>query len=647
MRLKHSYAIIAIAVVCMLAGCQSRDLDVNNIDMTAELNMGVALPMGSIHFTVGDFFNSEVSNFYVDTTDNKGILTWKDTFTIAKNFHQVDLAQYLTEKKVTLNFYDKIHEAFPAIPIIGENITLPGTGTQIKDIEFNLPLKLTGINHPDSIARERLDSARIEMASFSSLIAPVNFNFQWEWIDEVKLDLGEQIRRDEGNTVVIYQKGRDSYAFNEMIPTNVDKFSIHMLKQGTPPGIIQVVDTCNFKILISFTIPVGESVTFSPNSGLDYTMGVRFIDYSAIWGRYSRSKDMADENLVDLAGAWEGVDFIHNSNVPFADPKVDMHIVTQVAGALKIDGDYLYTIDSHGVKHEATFKRGDQTYKNFPRQFEDGEYLHPTKSQIGDSTTNMIIRFDKSEEKGHIDRLFENMPMKLGYKFGVDFNYESKDSDGKIVDQIRITPNTSIRIDAVFTLPLDFGQGMHLEYADTIKNLDINQFRIDSLIGSSNVVKSTDTKELKLIIRALNEIPLDLKVYLRCLDEKGNIIKDPNDTTMPLTLIEGDTLLLEAPNFIQDNTGQWIPQQAQMREFVVSIPQYKLDKFPDIKNIVYFAFIDNSTLDAAYEKGMKNVPITNKQGLTLSLGLSANIGAVLNLNGINNPSNSGDNTNQQ
>lgn len=219
----------------MLSGCQSRDLDVNNIDMTAELNMGLALPMGSIHFTVGDFFNSEVSNFYVDTTDNKGILTWKDTFTIAKNFHQVDLAQYLTEKKVTLNFYDKIHEAFPEIPVIGTDITLPGTGTQIKDIEFNLPLKLTGINHPDSIARERLDSARIEMASFSSLIAPVNFNFQWEWIDEVKLDLGEQIRRDEGNTVVIYQKGRDSYAFNEMIPTNVDKMaSLFLCAQMNP-----------------------------------------------------------------------------------------------------------------------------------------------------------------------------------------------------------------------------------------------------------------------------------------------------------------------------------------------------------------------------------------------------------------------------
>ena len=104
MSFKHLHAIIAIVAGCMLASCHS-DIDLNNIDTKSEVEMGLALPVGSIHATIGDFFGKGMGKFYVDSVDNHGVITWRDTFRIARNFHQVDLAQYISEKELTLNVF--------------------------------------------------------------------------------------------------------------------------------------------------------------------------------------------------------------------------------------------------------------------------------------------------------------------------------------------------------------------------------------------------------------------------------------------------------------------------------------------------------------------------------------------------------------
>ena len=629
MKLKHFYAILTVLLGGLLAGCHS-DINFDNIDPKAELNMGVALPVGSIHFTIGDFFGTGFGNFYIDSIgDNKDVITWKDTFVIAKNFHQVDLAQYISKKQMTLNFYDEIKKQYPLIP---EGMVIPVTGNGIPvEIPFEIPLKLTGINDPATVSSERLDRARIEMASFSSVLKTINMSdFKWEWLDNVRMYLGTQIHRDENDTVVIYDKNRDSFGgFNEEIPTNVDNFTINLLKDGITG---QVVDSCNFKIFVTFTIPTGETMMVNQNSGFDYALGVRFIDYTAIWGKFARSTDMYDENVVDLSGSWEGVDFISKSKVPFADPRIQMNIVTKVAGAMKINGDYLYSIDTEGVKHEASFKRGNQTYKNFPHQFEDGEFLDPQTSAIGDSTTNMILKFDKSPENGHIDELFKNMPQQLGYKFGVDFNYEYQRPDNTRIDQIRITPNTSVRIEAICTLPMDFGQGVFLEYSDTIRDLDLSQIRIDSLLGTAAKLNES---EIHAILKAENDIPLDVNMYLRCLDEKGNIIMDPIDSTMPFIFFEQDTLRLKAPTYAKNADGKWVPQASGETTILASLNTQQLNLIPQVKKIVYSFTIDDKSMKEAYDNGMTDVRLTSKQGLTLSVGLTAQIDAILDFSNIN------------
>ncbi|MBO7457470.1 MAG: hypothetical protein J6T71_06580 [Paludibacteraceae bacterium] len=608
----------------MLSACHS-DIDLNNIDTQAEVEMGLALPVGSFHATIGDFFGKGIGNFYVDSLNNDGVITWKDTFKIARNFHQVDLAQYISEKQLTLNVYDKL----PAALLIGSNKRITGTGDPIT-LDFDMPLKLKGINHPDSLEKERLDSALIEMASFTSIIMTNNLPLEWEWIDQVTLDLGEQLRRPAGNTMVIYDKNRDNYGYNQTIPTEVDNFTINMMKKNSAGQFVvgQVVDSCDFMIHFTFTVPTGTIVDIPEDAGFDYHLGVQFIDYAAIWGKFMRSKDMYDEAVVDLSESWGALDFISKWNVPFADPQIDMAIVTRVAGAMKVDGDYLFSEDAEGNKHYATFKYGASTHQDFHKQFENHEYLDPITSEIGDSTTNMMIPFDKDPERGHIDQLFQNMPQKLGYKFGIDFNYS-------MTPQIRITPNTAIRIDAVCTLPFIFNQGLSMDYIDTISDINLSQYSIDSLLKEVNFVDTMKATDVTLYLKAQNMIPLDVYASMRCLDAAGLEIKDPDDPTKPLLLFPTDTITLKAPNFVKEG-GNWMPKTPGETLITVQLTKRQLDLLPLIKHIRYTAIINDKSLEDAYSKGLSNIRITDDQGMNLKIGITAHVDAILNLNGDKN-----------
>ena len=614
MKVKHLYALIALMTGSLLVGCHS-DLDLENIDTQAEVEMGVALPVGSIHATIGDFFGKGLGSFYVDSADNQGVITWKDTFKIARNFHQVDLAQYISEKQLTLNVYDKIDVP----PMIGTNKVVTGIGAPVT-LKFDMPLKLSGINHPDSLNKERLDSALIDMASFSSVIKTHNLPLEWDWIDSVTLYLGEQIHRPAGNVMVIYDKDRDNYGYGQTIPTVVDNFVIDLIKDGK---VGQVVDSCNFEIHFTFTIPTGTTVTVPEDAGFDYKLGVQFIDYSAIWGKFLRSKDMYDEALVDLSSSWGELAWISEASVPFAEPKIDMNIVTTVAGALKIDGDYLFAEDVNGMKHFASFQYGSETKQDFHKQYYSSEYLDPITSPIGATTTNMTLHFDKDPQNGHIDELFQNMPQKLGYKFGIDFNYD-------MTPQIRITPNTSISIDAACTLPMIFNKGLHLSYSDTIKDVNLSKYTLESLLEDVDIIDSLTASELKIIIKAQSEIPLDIYATMRCYDKNNKEIKDPTDPSKPLLLFDQDTIQFVAPTY-EYAKGGWQMVKKGETVIIAEITQDKLELLPQVDHIIYYAQIDDRSLAEAYSKGKFNIKLTEDAGLTLKVALTAKTDAYLSI----------------
>lgn len=603
----------------LFTACHS-DVNLNNIDKTTELELGIALPIGSVSATVGDFIGN-VNNIFIDSLNNKGVVTWKDTFKIERNYHQIDLSEYISSKDFYLNVYDKLE----ASHLIGANGKITGIGMPVT-LHFDLPLKLTGIN--DATMHRRIDSALINNASFASIITPQDLPLEWEWVDEVKLNLGSNISRPSGNTMVVYKKGENTAGFNQSIPTTVDNFSLCMMKnRNLDPTKDQqkyasnVIDSLMFGIDFTFTVPAGKVVDVPATAKFRYNLSVQFIDYTAIWGMFTQSTDMYDEDVIDLnKEGWGELSFIQTSCLPFADPKIDMHVITKVAGAMVMQGDYLFAEDVDGNRSYADFDGSPKRYIYFTPE----QYLDPITSTIGDSTTNMVVLFDKDPTRGHIDRLFANMPQKLGYKFNINFNFQQ-------TPQIRIVPNTGVRIEAACTLPLIFNEGLFINYTDTIEDINLTQLSIDSLLADVPSIDTLKTSNLKLVLKAENTLPLSVKAAMRCLDENGQIIMDPENPNKPLCLFPEDTIRIAPPKYTY-SLGNWNMANPGETTIIASLTKQSLSVVPQIKRIVLSAIVDDEALQYAYQQGIFNVRITQDAGLKLKIGLAAQVGAVLNLN---------------
>ena len=608
----RTYLVLALSSVILL-GCRSK-IDLDNIDTTSEVEMGVALPVGSISAKVGDFIEG-ISNIYVED----GVIVWRDTFNSTKNYHQIDLAQYISSDQFSLNVYEQLS----ASGKIGGDGKVTGDGNPMTLI-FDLPLKLNGINNPDSLSSERIDSAQIDNASFASTLSLQGCNLDWDWINKVELDLGDQVSRKAGNIVTVYNRG-DGGGYNQKISTAIDNFSICLMKnrnlnpdQHAIYYPTNVKDTCTFRVRLNFTIPNGTKMDVPSNSRILYNMDVQFIDYTAIWGMFAPSKDMRDEDTVDITESWGDFEFLSRARVPFAEPEINVHVHTHVAGALWLKGDYLFVEDIDNVITYATFNGAHQREEHYSK----GEYLDPYTSLLTDST-DLTVLFDKDPKRGCIDKLFLNTPKNLGYKYNIDIDHMK-------TPQMRITPSTAVHVAADCKLPLIFNQGLHLDYSDTITDVNIGQYSIDSLLDEVDWVDTMKTTDVKLILKSKNTIPLCVKAYMRCLDENDNLLMDPSDPSKPLLLFPDDTIRLAPPTFNYAG-GNWNITEPGETVIIANLTKEKLDLFPQIKSIIYTAVVDDESLDYAFKYNDKfKVRITDDARLTMKIGITAKVDAILN-----------------
>lgn len=595
-------------------GCTA-DVDLNNIDTSVKVKAdSVATPIGSMTATIDDFVGDGTWGIYIDTLEHEGVITFRDTFSIARDFHKLDLSKYISSTKISMNVYDKM-EAKGVLA----NGQITGNGQTI-ELEFPLTLKLKGIN--DDKNYQRIDSAMIKNAKFESSIGKAGgLPLEWDWIDKVVLHMDEKnFNREGGNDIVVYSKG-DGYGYSKPIPSNIDEFTLNLMKDKDPskPELYygNAIDSCKFMIKMTMTIPQEAGVVTVPKgAGFEYRLRVQFIDYYAVWGMFEPSNDMRGEGLETIATYWEPWNTLRDLRLPFAEPKVDMHVTTQVAGALVMYGDYLYTKNTQGEEAYALFN-GEKTLE---KHFTPSEYL-TLDSEIGATTTNMRVTFDKDPARGQIDRLFSIRPDMIGYKFHVDFNRQA-------TPQVRLTPNTSIKVDAVCNLPMIFNEGVSLGYSDKIKGIDLSMLDLDSLLSGVDMIDTLEEASAKLVIKFENSIPLQFKGMLTCLDENDNVIIDPK-TEQPLLLTENDTILIAAPEFTKDG-HDWNITPLESVE-VINVDRDDLETLRQIKTIEFYAWMDDKSLDEAYRNGLNNIQLKDDNYLKVKIAVGANVEGVLNL----------------
>ena len=602
-----------IGLTMLWNGCTA-DVDLNNIDTSVKVEANVATPIGSVTAKISDFVGDGTWGIYIDTLNHDGVITFRDTFSIARDFHKLDLSKYVSSTKITMNVYDKLE----GIPYF-DNGKITGNGMPI-ELEFPLTLKLNGINNDKNY--QRIDSAIIKNASFESRIGKAGgLPLEWDWIDKVVLHMDENnFNRKGGNDIVVYSKG-DGYDYSEPIPSNIDEFTLNLMKDKHPskPELYfgNAIDSCKFVIKMTITIPESAGVVEVPASaGFEYRLGVRFIDYHAVWGMFEPSKDMHGEAVESIATYWDPWNTLQDLCLPFAEPSVDMLVTTQVAGAINLYGDSLFTENKQGERVYATFD--DEGKTNLKEDF-NNKYL-PLDSEIGESVT-MHALFDKDPERGHIDRLFAIRPDMIGYKFSVDF-------DRQETPQVRLTPNTSIKLDAVCNLPMIFNEGVSLGYTDTIKGIDLSMLDLDSLLSGIEMIDTLEEASAKLVIKFENSIPLQFKAILTCLDENDNVIIDPK-TEKPFLITEHDTILIAAPAFNKEG-HEWKDTPQECVE-VINVDREDLATLRQIKQIEYHVWMDDESLAQAYRDGLHNVALMEDDYLKIKIAVGANVEGILNM----------------
>ena len=581
-------------------------VDLNNIDTSVKVKANVATPIGSLHATLGDFIGDGTWGIFVEN----GVLTFKDTFSIERKFHNLDLSQYLSHADLDM----KVHEKLRGMDYI------VGTGEQIP-LTFPMTLNLTGINNNE--AYQRLDSALIEHASFvSNITQKGGLPLEWEWIDRVTIELSDKFfYRPAGNVVTIYEKGWEG-GYGQDMQIDVDEFSLNLMKNRSPLGFRDywenVVDSCDLSVTIYVTIPESAGVIPVPETAaFHYNLGVRFITYKAVWGMFEASSDMSDEDEVVISEAWDAWKNLKSAKLPLADPSIDMQITTQIAGALKLEGKYLYVEDNDGNRVDATFDGN----KTFYKVFNKNEYL-PLNSEIGASKT-MHQLFDKDPMRGCIDRLFNIHPEKLGYSFAVDF-------DRAETPQIRITNNTTIRVDAICNLPFVFNEGVMFDYSDTVGEIDLSMLDLDSLLADVTLLDTLKQASAVLALTFTNDIPFQIKGVFTCLDADGNVVIDPK-TEKPFLITGNDTVLIPSPEYTFNNLAlNWIPKPVNHVE-TIRVDREDLETLQKVKNIIFYASIDDKALSDIFAQGDFTTKLTDKEGLRIKIAVGANIEAILKL----------------
>lgn len=619
--------LLMVLVGGMLMACHS-DLNLNDVDTSAEVKMGMAVPVGSVRAKLGDFLG-EIPGLYVNSD---GVLAVRFTFPDSRDFHKFDMRDHISSRSDTLNVYQNLD----ALGLIGPGGVIYGTG--VKDIHatlrFDLPIKMKDINQ--ELGKERLDSAMIEMARFSSQFGRTDLPLEWEWIDSVNLLLGDQVCREAGNKKLIYRKGDAGGYDQPPFNTDIDKFSISLMKNKNftieDNSYLDyeqnVIDSVVFALEFTITIPKSAGqIALLPTAKFKYNIEVEFIDYSAIWGFFTPDKDMISKKVeVNLDTILGDLTMFDRLSLPFTDPKIDVAVTTTVAGAMTLNGNYIYVVNHNGDSVFADFGDGARQLNK-----DITHWLHPDprKSAIGASVTD-TVHFSKDRSEGQIDRLFGEIPQKLCYDFYVNIN-------DKKSPQARITPDTKVEINAICDLPFKFRDSLLIDYKDTIRDVNLSAVDIDSLIHASGVIDSLRTGDVTLFLTATNNIPVALKAVFCYLDKDGQPIKDPLDESKLFNPFTEDTIRIASPRFAENTSHQWVQVEDGKSVFTAHMNKDQLSVVPEVKKIAYKVIVDNEALNYAFKAtpSLQEIRLTKDQTLEFQIGLTAQIDAVLNFSHLN------------
>ncbi len=626
-----------LASTLLLVGCRAK-VDLDNIDPSAELQLGMALPVATASATFADFIGDDklLNQIEIGTgTDkvngengvDKGVLFFRNTSYSKRNYHKIDLKNYMQD--VTTDFYLKDQVSGGVIPATGS----------AQALVFPLKLKLKGINN--DFSNERLDRMTIDAANFISKISLKNVNIKKEDIQKVEIVLygsnrnaGKAVADREGyfevqgnsplsSDYVFEVKDFQKKGFNTNIPIEIDNFDIILQKTITEDfnsfadANQNVVTELGFDFV--FYLNPSTPITFTDNSAISYEFKIDFLEYSALYGFFDPSNLMRDKKTDTIANVFEEWNRFKALKLALAKPRIDLDIISSIAAPLEVYVNSIYVSNDKGESRPTTFNEtGTQIDKQYPF------YNEMTPSDPLDKTTTNSFFLNEETDRGNLDYLFLIQPEYLHW------DYELRIRSGGNRKQHRLTKNTNIETETTVTIPFQFLEGMYVDYRDTT---DINWagISLDSLTVNNKYIDSIGTSNVKLRLKVDNTIPLDVKFHFQFLDDKGKPIDMSGLEITTDGEVLGDSVIIKAAENIEAAgnvariNGEQEPTSTQI---LMNLSEKQFNKITQATKMIYTAVINTS--DKSFQEN-KWVNVKDVSGLDIQLGVAADVDAFLRL----------------
>lgn len=587
----HSFSHVSLcfAFACALAlvGCNA-NVDLDHIDPSAKVDMALAIPVGEMSATLGDFLTDTTITGISIRED--GIYQFEYAIDYDRQFHKVDLTQYVSSTQKTL----KLAEQGYGVPI-----------SSTVQLQFPMSVNLSNINTASTIENERLDKMVIDMAEFTSSFTN-NFGLTWSEIQKIELILpASHFEREAGLTLDIPTAG---YDFGQAIPINVDNFVLNLMKDPSATPSRNNVDS-TFTFDIRFTITPNTTITPTADSKFDYNFAVNFMDYSAIYGIFKESNQMFDHDTLRIADIWGGWESFKALRLPLYDPQIKLDITTAIAAPL------IATIEYLKVQEEQT--KEEKVAHNFdgvPSQTTYQKTLPNTLTVNDPIDATVTNTFKFGRDNGALDDLLSIRPDIVMYRY----NFVTWDGSPK-QDQHRLTKDTKVHMTATITIPFQLNEGTTFGYTDTI-NASLNQISLDSLVSNIDQIDSLTVNNLKLVLTAKSWIPFDITGKVAFLDASGN--------DLGIKINDDNVIKILGPT---DYTGSAIntPGEAYI---VVDIDQNDLDLLSQTQQIYFDLSLNDVDVDKLKNKGaVFPIALAEYQKLQLKVAVSADVAAYLKL----------------
>ena len=622
----------------LLLGCKSK-IDLDNIDPTAEVQMGVAIPVATASATLGDFFGDGkmVEEIQVGTGPvidggngvDKGVLFYRFLKTNDKNYHPIDLTTYM--QNVSQEF--KISDVYSGTSI--------PAGTELT-LTFPLEMTLTGINN--NLTEERLDRMTISAANFISNITPKNLSISKDDIQKVEIVLPGSNRNEslapsartqgffvkEGHTpasadYTFEVAGFKTNGFGADVPIEIDNFDIYLMKVNKTEYNTQAEANENavnkLAFEFKFYLKPTTDITISSTSAFQYQFIIDFLKYKALYGYFKPSKFMIDNETDTIEKEWAAWKSLKNVQLALAKPRIDLAITCAVAAPLTVKVNSIYVETTTGERKNATF---DEEGSRFNTYFDFFNVLS-IDSPLDDSITNP---FYLSEEWAHgkLDKLFLIRPDYVHWDYELMIR-----NDGEKV-QHRLTDNTMIHTDITTTVPFQFMEGMKVDYTDTT-SINWAGVSLDSLTAKTDFIDSIGASNVKLRLKIDNTIPLDIRLKFAFLNESGTPIDLSGLEITEEGKTASDSVYIKAAENVETGGNVSSIGGQQVPTSTVIWMNLSAEQFNKITQATKFVYTATLNTNSQSFRDNKWVNVRNVSGLKIQLGVAANVDAFLNLDG--------------